>query len=106
MVLSSRWRSPSRSPSSLGLWWELATLVTIMVLGHWISMRSISQVQGALRELARLLPDMAVRIVGAQTEEIPASGLCEGDLVLICPGASVPADGIARGCLEQAAPAA
>ena len=44
------------------LWWELATLVTIMVLGHWIEMRSISQAQGALKELAKLLPDSAVRV--------------------------------------------
>jgi Cu2+-exporting ATPase len=56
------------------LWWELATLVTIMVLGHWIEMRSISQAQGALRELARLLPDTAVRVVGERTEEVPARG--------------------------------
>src|SRR5262249_13943961 len=46
------------------LWWELATLVTIMVLGHWIEMRSISQAQGALNELAKLLPDEATRVVG------------------------------------------
>jgi len=46
------------------LWWELATLVTVMVLGHWIQMRSTSQAQGALKELAKLLPDTAVRIVG------------------------------------------
>ena len=47
------------------LWWELATLVTIMVLGHWIEMRSISQAQGALKELAKLLPDSAVRALPA-----------------------------------------
>lgn len=46
------------------LWWELATLVTVMVLGHWIEMRSISQAQGALHELAKLVPDTAVRIAG------------------------------------------
>src|SRR4029453_18165859 len=50
------------------LWWELATLVTIMVLGHWIEMRSVSQAQGALNELARLLPDTAVRVHGDNTE--------------------------------------
>ena len=82
--------------TGMDLWWELATLVTIMILGHWIEMRSISQAQGALKELAKLLPDMAVRIVGEQTEQIPASDLREGDLVLIRPGASVPADGIVR----------
>ena len=80
----------------MDLWWELATLVTIMVLGHWIEMRSISQAQGALKELAKLLPDTAVRIVGEQTEEIPAANLREGDLVLVRPGATIPADGIVR----------
>src|SRR5262249_60533513 len=78
------------------LWWELATLVTIMVLGHWIEMRSISQAQGALNELAKLLPDTAVRIVGDRTEPVPTSELRDGDLVLVRPGASIPADGVVR----------
>ena len=55
------------------LWWELATLVTIMVLGHWIEMRSISQAQGALKELARLLPDTAERIVAGRIIESEAT---------------------------------
>jgi Cu2+-exporting ATPase len=76
------------------LWWELATLVTIMVLGHWIEMRSIGQAQGALKELAKLLPDMAVRVTGDGTEEVPVSALRDGDMVLVRPGASVPADGV------------
>ena len=76
------------------LWEELATLVTIMLLGHWIEMRPISQAQGALRELAKLLPNDAVRVVGDLTEEIPVSELREGDAVLVRPGASVPADGV------------
>ncbi len=80
----------------MDLWWELATLVTIMVLGHWIEMRSITQAQGALKELARLLPDTAVRIVGERTEDVRASDLRVGDLVLVRPGASVPADGQVR----------
>jgi P-type Cu2+ transporter len=78
------------------LWWELATLVTIMVLGHWIEMRSISQAQGALKELAKLLPDSAARVVGDRTENVAVSDLRDGDLVLIRPGAAVPADGIVR----------
>src|SRR5688572_13766619 len=57
------------------LWWELATLVTIMLLGHWIEMRSIFQAHGALRELARLLPSTAQRIVGDRIEEVPISTL-------------------------------
>ena len=76
------------------LWEELATLVTIMLLGHWIEMRSISQAQGALRELAKLLPNTAVRVVGDTTEEVPVSELHENDTVLVRPGASVPADGV------------
>ena len=78
------------------LWWELATLVTIMILGHWIEMRSIGQAQGALKELAKLLPDMAVRITGDGTEDVPVSDLRDGDVVLVRPGASVPADGVVR----------
>jgi Cu2+-exporting ATPase len=78
----------------MDLWWELATLITIMILGHWIEMRSISQAQGALKELAKLIPDMAVRIVGETTEEVPVSDLREGNIVLVRPGASVPADGL------------
>ena len=76
------------------LWWELATLVTIMVLGHWIEMRSVSQAQGAVNELARLLPDSAVRIVGERTETVAAGELRVGDLVLVRPGACIPADGV------------
>ena len=75
------------------LWEELSTLVTIMVLGHWIEMRSINQAQGALKELAKLLPDVAVRVVGETTEEVPVSELREGDVLLVRPGAAVPADG-------------
>jgi Cu2+-exporting ATPase len=78
------------------LWWELATLVSIMLLGHWIEMRSIFQASGALRELARLLPSIAQRLVGDRLEEVPIAALAEGDLVLVRPGASVPADGIVR----------
>ncbi len=78
------------------LWWELATLVTIMLLGHWIEMRSVSQAQGALQELAKLLPDTAVRIGDSGEEEVPVSELRSGDVVLVRPGASVPADGIVQ----------
>ena len=84
--------------AGMPLWEELATLVTIMLLGHWLEMRSISQAQGALGELAKLLPDRATRIVshhgGEQLEEIPVSTLGEGDLVLVRPGQRAPADGV------------
>lgn len=79
------------------LWEELATLVTIMLLGHWIEMRSISQAQGALTELAKLLPNTAERVTaaagGEQVSVIPVDELREGDVILVRPGASVPADG-------------
>ena len=79
------------------LWWELATLVTIMLLGHWIEMRSIQRAEGALAELAKLLPDMATRVSDGTEEEIPIGALRAGDLVLVRPGESVPADGVVRG---------
>ncbi|MEQ8331335.1 MAG: heavy metal translocating P-type ATPase [Longimicrobiales bacterium] len=78
------------------LWWELATLVAIMLLGHWIEMRSISQAHGALKELAKLLPDLAVRLTDGGEEEVPVSELRDGDRVLVRPGAAVPADGVVR----------
>ncbi len=78
------------------LWWELASLVTIMLLGHWIEMRSISQASGALRELARLLPSTAQRLSGETIEDVAISELRDGDIVLVRPGASLPADGIVQ----------
>lgn len=79
--------------SSTALWWELATLVTIMLLGHWIEMRSIDQARGALKELAKLLPDTATRIGDDGEERVPVSALRDGDVVLVRPGESIPADG-------------
>jgi P-type Cu2+ transporter len=78
------------------LWEELATLVTIMLLGHWLEMRSIQQARGAVGELAKLLPATATRVVGEGTEEIAITDLRAGDLVLVRPGAAVPADGVVR----------
>ena len=75
------------------LWWELATLVTIMLLGHWIEMRSIAQAQGALQELAKLLPDTATRVTAAGEETVPVGALQVGDVVLVRPGERVPVDG-------------
>jgi Cu2+-exporting ATPase len=76
-----------------GFYWELATLVDVMLLGHWIEMRSISRASAALAELARLLPDSAEKVVDGRTEEVPLSELSPGDVVLVRPGARVPADG-------------
>ena len=75
------------------VWWELASLITIMVLGHWLEMRAISQARGALSALAALLPDTAERVEGADTRSVPLSELRVGDVVLVRPGARVPADG-------------
>src|SRR5271154_5044728 len=75
------------------VWWELASLITIMVLGHWLEMRAISQARGALNALAALLPDTAERVTGAETQAVPLSDLHIGDIVLVRPGARVPADG-------------
>src|SRR5438045_5896147 len=80
----------------MDLWWELATLITIMILGHWIEMRSIMQAQGALGELAKLVPDTATRVTGEKIDDVPVSELRQGDTVLVRAGASVPADGVVR----------
>lgn len=83
------------SVEGMDLWWELATLVAIMLLGHWIEMRSITQAQGALMELAKLLPDTAVRLDASGNETVVrVDELAPGDLLLIQPGASIPADGV------------
>jgi P-type Cu2+ transporter len=78
----------------MDFFWELATLIAIMLLGHWIELRSVGQAQGALKELARLLPDTAERIrPDGATETVPVNALAAGDRVLVRPGASIPADG-------------
>jgi Cu2+-exporting ATPase len=82
--------------ASDALWWELATLVTIMLLGHWIEMRSIQRAEGALAELAKLLPDTATRVLAGAEEQVPIAALRTGDMVLVRPGESVPADGVVR----------
>ena len=78
----------------LEFWWELAALITIMLLGHWMEMRAIGQAQGALAALAELLPDEAERIIEEGTETVPIGTLAQGDLVLVRPGGRVPADGV------------
>jgi len=75
------------------LWEELATLITIMLLGHWLEMRSIEQASGALDALAKLLPATATRVTASGIEDVPLETLQEGDIVLVRPGAQVPADG-------------
>ena len=81
-------------PNSMGFFWELVTLIDIMLLGHWIEMRSVRQASGAMQELARLMPDTAERLLpDGSTETLPVARLKNDDLVLVRPGASVPADG-------------
>ena len=71
------------------------TLIDVMLLGHWIEMRSVRQASSSLNELAKLMPDEAERLNwDGSTETVPASALSEGDRVLVRPGASVPVDGI------------
>src|SRR3954471_6910044 len=76
------------------IWWELATLITIMLLGHWLEMRSIAQAKGALNALAELLPDTAERLTDRGSEEVPIANLAIGDVILVRPGARVAADGV------------
>lgn len=76
------------------LFWELTTLITIMLFGHWLEMRAVSGAQGALKELSKLLPDAAEVIHNGKTEKIALSELKENDIVLVRPGAKIPADGI------------
>lgn len=77
----------------LDFWWELALLIVIMLLGHWIEMRSLAQTTSALDSLAALLPDEAERVTADGTETVAPSELRVGDVVLVRPGGSVPADG-------------
>jgi Cu2+-exporting ATPase len=81
-------------PGGTTFFWELVTLIDIMLLGHWLEMRSVRQASGALNELAKLMPDTAERIrADGSTEDVSSDQLRNGDLVLVRPGASVPADG-------------
>ena len=81
-------------PGGEPFYWELATLVTIMLLGHWLEMRSVLGASRALEELVRLLPDTALRVkTDGSTEEVPVAALVAGDRVVIRPAAKVPVDG-------------
>ena len=80
-------------PHDLEFWWELALLIVIMLLGHWIEMRSLAQTSSALESLAALLPDEAERVEGDRTVSVAPSDLEVDDVVVVRPGARVPADG-------------
>ena len=85
-------------PHDLEFWWELALLIVIMLLGHWIEMKSIAQTTSALDSLASLMPDEAERVVdedgGERIESVTPSDLARGDVVIVRPGGRVPADGV------------
>ena len=78
----------------LEFWWELALLVVIMLLGHWLEMRSLAQTTSALDSLAALLPDEAEKVDGDHTITVSPADLRVGDLVVVRPGGSVPVDGV------------
>ncbi len=82
-----------RLVQGMDFWWELATLITIMLLGHWLEMASVKRAQGALNELAKLLPDEAELVTGNSTKKIAVAELKVGDVVLVRPGAKIPVDG-------------
>ena len=77
----------------LEFWWELALLIVIMLLGHWIEMRSLAQTTSALDSLAALLPDEAERVEGDTIVTVAPSELRVDDVVIVRPGGRVPADG-------------
>jgi len=85
----------------LDFWWELALLVVIMLLGHWLEMRALGAASSALDALAELLPDEAERIIDGQAHTVPVSELAVDDIVLVRAGARAPADGtIVKGSAE------
>ena len=77
-----------------GFFWELATLVTIMLLGHWLEMASVAKAEDALDAISKLLPDKAEKLVNGKPKQVLVSELKVGDLVLIRPGSSIPVDGV------------
>ena len=77
-----------------GFFWELATLITIMLLGHWLEMASIAKAENALGELSQLLPDKALKLIKGKPIEVPLDDLYTGDYILIRPGTSIPVDGL------------
>src|SRR5690625_4359973 len=79
--------------AELNFWWELALLVVIMLLGHWIEMRSLARTTSALDSLAALLPDEAEKVDGEDVVTVAPAELVLGDVVIVRPGAAVPADG-------------
>ncbi len=82
------------SGSGMALYWELATLIAVMLIGHYVEMRAVQSAKGALRELAKLLPDTAEVVKGNMSTMVSLADLKRGDIVLVRPGGKIPADGI------------
>jgi P-type Cu2+ transporter len=78
----------------LDFWWELAALIAVMLLGHWVEMRAVGQASSALDALAALLPDQAELVTPDGVQVVPLEALQPGDIVLVRPGGRVPADGM------------
>ncbi len=79
--------------TAVDFYWEISTLVAVLLLGHWLEMRAVRGTGGALRELVRLIPPTANRIVQGQVQEVPTAEVEAGDLLLVRPGEKVPIDG-------------
>ena len=79
--------------TAVDFYWEISTLVAVLLLGHWLEMRAVRGTAGALRELVKLIPPTANRIVGDQVEEVPTAEIHAGDLLLVRPGEKIPIDG-------------
>lgn len=82
--------------SGMPFYWELATLITIMLLGHWLEMSTVQQAGQALQDLAGLIPALAHRLEAGVWRDVPPGELRPGDLILIRPGEQIPADGTVR----------
>jgi Cu2+-exporting ATPase len=88
------------------LWWELATLVTIMLLGHWLEMASVAKAESALDAISKLLPDTAEKLVNGKPQKVSVGDLKVGDLILVRPGTNIPIDGVVvegRSSVDEAA---
>lgn len=78
----------------MDFYWEMATLIDIMLLGHWLEMKSIKGASQALELLVKMMPSSAHLIKGGETEDVPVEELKENDIVSIKPGEKIPVDGV------------
>ena len=79
---------------AMSLWWEISTLVSVFLFGHWMEMKAVIGTGGALKELSKLIPDVSHKVVGAKTKDVSTKDLVKGDVVLIKPGEKIPVDGV------------